>query len=49
MLLCRNSCKREIMEQLTFAECTFNFSFVAGELGEHAMNTSHDGPIAETL
>ena len=33
----------------TFTECTFHFSSVAGVLGVHTMNTSHDGPIAETL
>jgi hypothetical protein len=37
------------MLQLSFAEFTFNFSSVAEVLGEHEMNTSHDGPIAETL
>jgi len=35
------------MQQSTFAECTFTFPSVAGVLAEHAMNTSHDGPIAE--
>ena len=45
--MCRNSCKQEIMQQSTFAECTFTFPSVAGVLAEHAMNTSHDGPIAE--